>query len=228
MFINAPSLVIVVGGSIAACMMQFTMPQFVGALKSAGIAFMYKEITPLELVNAIDEAAIAVRKDGLLALEPMLEAMDDPFMKEGLQMGVDGQDARSVENHLTSEMNNSIGRHEVGQGVFKALGDLAPAMGMVGTLIGLVQMLANMSDPAAIGPAMAVALLTTLYGALVANLIAIPIGAKLQKRTEQERINKSLVIEGVIGIMDGVNPKLLKPTLLNYLPSKDRAVNLEG
>jgi chemotaxis protein MotA len=117
----------------------------------------------------------------------------------------------------------ALGRHEIAQKMFSSWGDLAPALGMVGTLIGLVQMLANMSDPAAIGPAMAVALLTTLYGALIANLLAIPISKKLELRTEQERVQKALIIEGISSIQEGINPRVIQESLLNYLPKGSRA-----
>lgn len=222
MFVNAPSLVIVVGGSLAAVMMQFTLGQFIGAWKSAGIAFLYKETLTTDLITQIVDAAQVVRKEGLLALEGIMDEIDNDFLRNGLQMGVDGQDAHIVSAQLSSEMMLALGRHEIAQKVFSSWGDLAPALGMVGTLIGLVQMLANMSDPAAIGPAMAVALLTTLYGALLANLVAIPIAKKLELRTEQERIQKAMIIEGVSHIQEGTNPRVIHASLLNYLPRKNR------
>ncbi len=222
MFINPPSVVIVIGGSLAGVMMQFTVGQFFGAWKSAAIAFFYSSTETTELIRQIVEASQVVRKEGLLALEEVMENIDNDFLRTGLQMGVDGQDAHTVSAHLSSEMMLTIGRHEIAHNVFKSWGDLAPALGMVGTLIGLVQMLANMSDPAAIGPAMAIALLTTLYGALIANLIAIPIAKKLELRTEEERIQKGLVIEGVSHIQEGTNPRLVYASLLNYVPKGER------
>lgn len=227
MFVNAPSLVIVVGGSLAAVMMQFTLAQFLGAWGTAAKAFMFKETSNLELITQIVESAQVVRKEGLLALEGMMDSFESDFLRSGLQMGVDGQDAHSVTAKLNSDMILTLGRHEIAHKLFSAWGDIAPAMGMVGTLIGLVQMLANMSDPAAIGPAMAVALLTTLYGALLANLVAIPIAKKLELRTEQERIQKALIIDGVAGIQEGLNPRVLQSSLLNYIPSKQRAEHEE-
>ncbi|MBT3348683.1 MAG: flagellar motor protein PomA [Thiotrichales bacterium] len=223
MFVNAPSLVIVVGGSLAAVMTQFTMPQFIGSWKSAGIAYLYKETSTTDLINQIIEAAQLVRKEGLLALEGIMDDIESDFLRKGLQMGVDGQDAHIVSAQLSSEMMLALGRHEIAQKMFSSWGDLAPALGMVGTLIGLVQMLANMSDPAAIGPAMAVALLTTLYGALIANLLAIPISKKLELRTEQERVQKALIIEGISSIQEGINPRVIQESLLNYLPKGSRA-----
>lgn len=227
MFVNAPSLVIVIGGSLAAVMMQFTLAQFLGAWGTAAKAFLYKETENIDLITQIVEAAQVVRKEGLLALEGMMDSIESEFLRSGLQMGVDGQDTHTVTSKLSSDMILTLGRHEIAQKLFMSWGDLAPAMGMVGTLIGLVQMLANMSAPAAIGPAMAVALLTTLYGALVANLIAIPIAKKLELRTEQERIQKALIIEGVAGIQEGLNPRVLQSSLLNYIPSKQRAEHEE-
>ncbi len=223
MFVNAPSLVIVIGGSLAGVMMQFTLAQFLGAWGTAAKAFFYKETQNTDLINQIVECAQVVRKEGLLALEGMMESIGSPFLRHGLQMGVDGQDAHVVSAQLSSEMILTLGRHEIAHKLFSSWADLAPAMGMVGTLIGLVQMLANMSDPAAIGPAMAVALLTTLYGALVANLIALPIAKKLELRTEEERLQKALIIEGIAGIQEGVNPRLIQSSLLNYIPSGKRS-----
>ncbi|MBT3196820.1 MAG: flagellar motor protein PomA [Gammaproteobacteria bacterium] len=228
MFVNAPSLVIVVGGSLAAVLMQFTLPQFLGAWGSAAKAFLFKETQTIDLIDQIVECAQVVRKEGLLALEGMMSSIESDFLRKGLQMGVDGQDAHVVTSQLSSDMTLTLGRHEVAHKLFTSWGDLAPAMGMVGTLIGLVQMLANMSDPAAIGPAMAVALLTTLYGALVANLLALPIAKKLELRTEQERLQKALIIEGISSIQEGTNPRIIQSSLLNYIPSAKRAEHEDG
>ena len=163
-----------------------------------------------------------VRKKNLMALEE--EPVADPFFQKGIQLAVDGRKPDFIRNVLGKEMNLSIERHQMGEKVFRAIGESAPAFGMVGTLVGLVQMLANMQDPASIGPAMAVALLTTLYGALFANLVAMPIADKLHNRCDQERINKSLILESVLGIQQGVNPRVLDELLEAYLPLPKRKV----
>jgi len=126
---------------------------------------------------------------------------------------------------LLTEMNETLNRHNVGQQIFKAIGDAAPAMGMIGTLVGLVQMLSNMSDPKSIGPAMAVALLTTLYGAMLANMFALPIADKLALRSSEEQMNKTIIIESVLGIQEGQNPKILGEILKNFLPASKRETN---
>jgi chemotaxis protein MotA len=143
-------------------------------------------------------------------------------MKKGIDLCVDGHDPSLVQKMLVRDLDLTIGRHEVGQRMFRNMATVAPAMGMIGTLIGLVQMLANMSDPASIGPAMAIALLTTLYGAIIANAFAQPIADKLARVTELEKTNKSLILETINGIQQGMNPKVLEQLLQTYLPPKKR------
>ena len=191
-FVNYPSLAIVVGGALGATMMQFDLSQITNGVKVAGNAFSHTADSPIELIELISDMSKTVRKEGLLGLEAKIDEIENDFLGKGIQMCVDGHDATLVRDVLTQEMMITIERHEIGQRLFTKLGDMCPAIGMIGTLIGLVQMLSNMSDPAAIGPAMAVALLTTLYGAMIANLIAIPIAAKLELRSSEERQTKSL------------------------------------
>jgi chemotaxis protein MotA len=137
-------------------------------------------------------------------------------------MLVDGHESAVVKKALSTEMNETVSRHRIGQDIFKQIGDAGPAMGMIGTLVGLVQMLSNMSDPKSIGPAMAVALLTTLYGAMLANMFALPVSDKLSLRSAEEQMNKNIIIESVIGIQEGQNPKVLDELLRNYLPGSKR------
>ena len=137
-------------------------------------------------------------------------------------MLVDGHEPSVVRKALNTEMNETVNRHTIGQQIFQQIGDAGPAMGMIGTLVGLVQMLSNMSDPKSIGPAMAVALLTTLYGAMLANMFALPIADKLALRSNEELMSKSIIIESVMGIQEGQNPKVLEELLKNYLPSSKR------
>ena len=170
--------------------------------------------------------ASKVRKDGLLSLED--EPVNNVFFKKGIQLCVDGQSPEFVKKVLDNEMDRSIERHELGERIFRAIGDAAPAFGMIGTLVGLVQMLANMSDPSSIGPAMAVALLTTLYGALFANLIAMPIADKLQMRYMYDRKTKSLIVEGVLGIAQGESPHVIDEILVTYLQEQAGSVKPEA
>jgi chemotaxis protein MotA len=149
-------------------------------------------------------------------------------MQKGINMLVDGHDGDVVRATLQKDISLTTQRHELGQDLFKKLGDIAPAMGMIGTLIGLVAMLSNMDDPKAIGPAMAVALLTTLYGAFLANVIALPICAKLAIRCEEEKLNQNLILDAILGIQDGQNPKVIEGILKAYLAESKREVDTEG
>jgi chemotaxis protein MotA len=200
--------------------MRFTLGQFIGSIKTAMKAFMYKSESPEEIIERVVELAGIARKEGLLALER--QEITNPVLAKGVTMLVDGHEPTVVRKALLTEMNETLNRHSIGQQIFKAIGDAAPAMGMIGTLVGLVQMLSNMSDPKSIGPAMAVALLTTLYGAMLANMFALPIADKLALRSNEEQMNKNIIIESVLGIQDGQNPKILGEILKNFLPASKR------
>ena len=225
MFVNVPSILIVFGGSTFVVLSQFTLGQFFGAGKIAGKAFMFKIEAPEELIQKIVEMADAARKGGFLALEEA--EIENAFMQKGVDMLVDGHDVEVVRETLAKDIGMTSERHEFGASIFKGFGDVAPAMGMIGTLIGLVAMLSNMDDPKSIGPAMAVALLTTLYGAFLANVICLPIAAKLMNRAAEEKLNMSVVLDGIIGIADGQNPRVIEGILKNYLPSGKRNENTE-
>ncbi|WP_318435391.1 flagellar motor protein PomA [Photobacterium leiognathi] len=221
MFFDTSSLLIVLGGSTFVVLMKYNIGQFFGAAKIAVKAFIFKTDNPEELIAKIVEMADAARKGGFLALEEMDIA--NPFMRKGIDMLVDGHDAEVVRGTLQKDISLTNERHEQGVGIFSSFGDVAPAMGMIGTLIGLVAMLSNMDDPKSIGPAMAVALLTTLYGSMLANMVAIPIADKLTLRKEQERLNKRLILDGVLAIQDGQNPRVIDGYLKNYLHEKKRS-----
>jgi len=200
--------------------MKFTVGQMLGAFKVALKAFIFKFDTPTKIIEDAVEMANEARKGGLLALEG--KSTENQFLSDGIQMVVDGHEPEVVRQTLVNEMNLTVARHETGQAIFKSLGDVAPAMGMIGTLIGLVQMLANMDDPKSIGPAMAVALLTTLYGAVIANVFALPLADKLALRSEEERMVKSMIIDALIGIQEGRNPRVIEEMLKTYLPGSKR------
>lgn len=223
MFIDTVSILIVFGGSIFVVMMKYNLGQFVGAVKIAMKAFMFKVDSPEELITKSVEMADAARKGGFLALEEA--EISNPFMQKGIDMLVDGHDADVVRNTLENDIRLTGDRHEVGADIFKQFGDVAPAMGMIGTLVGLVAMLSNMDDPKSIGPAMAVALLTTLYGAVVANMVCIPISDKLKLRASEERLNRSLILDAILGIQDGQNPRVIEGILRNYLPESKRNID---
>lgn len=220
MFIDIPSICIVVVGSIFVVAMKFKVKQMTGAAKVAGKAFMFKSDTAESLIELATQLAGAVRKEGLLALEKF--KIENDFLAKGVTMLVDGLDPEIVKGILVQEKNLSLARHEEGQRIFKAFGDVSPAMGMIGTLVGLVQMLANMSDPAAIGPAMAVALLTTMYGAVIANVICLPIADKLGMRMAEEEALQALMVDAIVCIHKGLHPSVVRDSLQNYLPKGDR------
>jgi chemotaxis protein MotA len=226
MFVNAPSILIVLGGSIFVVMMKFGLGQFLGAVKIAAKAFIFKLDEPAALITRIVELADIARKGGLLSLED--QEVDNKFLKGGIQLLIDGHDPDIIKSMLTKDMNLAINRHEIGQKIFMALADVAPAMGMIGTLVGLVQMLANMDDPKSIGPAMAVALLTTLYGAMIATMVASPIADKLALRRGDEGRVKSLCIDALLAIQGGQNPRVIESMLRTYLPETKREAETEG
>ncbi len=218
--INVPSLMIVVAGSSAVVLMKFSIGQFFGAVKIAMKTVLYKTEKPTEIIEKIVEIADEARKNGMLALESI--EVKNSFLKQATQYLIDGVDAEFLENTLYNEMVQTVERHNQGQQIFKAMGDVGPAMGMIGTLIGLVQMLSNMSDPQSLGPAMAVAMLTTLYGAILANMIALPIADKLELRSKEEKLQKLMIIDAVIAIQKGQNPRVIQDLLKTYLPGKKR------
>ena len=220
MFVNFPSILIVVGGTFMVTLMRIPLTDFLRSFGVALKAFMNKKEDPTGLIEEAVRLADVARKNGLLALEG--ETIENEFLQKGVSLCVDGHDPVLVKKMLGEDINQAIQRHEVGQDMWKSVGDMAPAMGMIGTLVGLVQMLANMSDPASIGPAMAVALLTTLYGAVIANAFAIPLSDKLGYICNYERINKSLILETISGIQEGMNPKVLQALLNSYLLEKKR------
>lgn len=219
-FVNIPSLTIVIGGTFMVTLSQISLGQFLGSFKVALRAFMHKSVGPELLIEEAVALADVARKEGILALEG--HDINDKFLENGIKLCIDGHSMEIVQKMLSKDINLELERQNVGILMFKSIGDAAPAMGMIGTLIGLVQMLANMDDPKLIGPAMAVALLTTLYGAIIANAIALPIAAKLKAISGNERLNKLLVLESVSGIQDGMNPRVLRQLLTAYLPENKR------
>ena len=223
MFVNIPSVVIVVGGSIFAVMAKYGLGQFLGAMKVAGKSFKTSLPDPVALIEEIVALADEARKGGLLSLEGKEVSSD--FLQRGIQLLVDGHDPEVVSALLSKDKNQAVQRHTIGSSIFMALAEIAPAMGMIGTLIGLVAMLANMDDPKSIGPAMAVALLTTLYGAIIANAMCGPIADKLKLRASEEAMIKSLVIDALLAIQNGQNPRVIDSMLRNYLPEGKREVS---
>lgn len=222
-FINIPSLLIVVGGTLLVVMIKFSMSQYTGAFKVAARAFTAKVDDAEELIVTIVRIANTARKEGILALEN--EQIDNDFLGDGITMLIDGNARTVIQSVMNKDLQQTIERHTWGAKVFSAAGDVAPAMGMIGTLVGLVQMLASMDDPKTIGPAMAIALLTTLYGAMLATIVALPIADKLTLRKTDEGRIKAMCIDGVLAIQEGLNPRIIESMLKAYLSPKQRAGN---
>lgn len=221
-FINPPSLLIVVGGTTFAVMAKFSLGQFFGAVKVAAKSFVFRLEDPAELIDEVVELSDAARKGGLLSLEG--KEVSNPFLEKGIQLLVDGHDPEVVKAMLSKDRYLAEDRHRQGASIFSALGEVAPAMGMIGTLIGLVAMLTNMEDPKAIGPAMAIALLTTLYGVLLSNIVFNPIADKLKLRAGEEALVKRLIIDALLAIQSGQNPRVIDAMLRTYLPERKRDV----
>lgn len=219
-FINIPGLSIVVGGTLATVFMAEGMPQVLSAAKVGAKAFFGGPPNVNETIAKIAELAVVVRKEGLLALEN--QEINDPFLAKGVRLAVDGIPPEEVEATLAGEMGAMKDRHKRGAALYKFAGANAPAMGMVGTLIGLVQMLQALDDPAAIGPAMAVALLTTFYGAVMAFMIFGPMAEKLNRRSEEESENMKVVIIGLESILKGENGRIVQEKLEGRLAPKNR------
>jgi len=224
-FVNIPSMVVVVGGTFASTLCQVSLAQFLGSFKVGLSAFLHKSISARKLIEEALELADTARKDGILALED--KEISDPFLNRGIGLCIDGHPTEVVQKMLSKDINLELERKKVGVRMFKSIGEAAPAMGMIGTLIGLVQMLANMEDPKQIGPSMAVALLTTLYGAVIANAIALPIAAKLKLISSDEKLRKLLILESIDGIQQGINPRVLQQILDSYLPESQRETAAE-
>lgn len=220
MFIDTAAILIVLVGSTFVVLMQYPLSQFLSAGKVAAKAFMFKSVPLDTLIDEIYGLADEARKGGLLSLEG--KEVSHPFLSKGIQMLVDGHDGSVVRSQLSKDMNQSYQRHMAGAKVFKAAGDVGPAMGMIGTLVGLVQMLANMDDPKAIGPAMAVALLTTLYGAMLANMVCLPIQSKLNIRADEELLCQKMIMDALLAIQSGQNPRILDGALKTYIPEGKR------
>ncbi len=222
-FVDVPSMFIVLGGGTMATLIRFNIGEVFGALMMGiKVTFGGSSGNARALIDQIGELAKTARKDGLMGLEKV--EIKDEFLKKGIQLCVDGLPIEFIKDSLTRERDLYFERLEEGGRFFKVLGDAAPAFGMIGTLVGLVQMLSNMEDPAAIGPAMAVALLTTLYGALVSNLVAIPISEKMAAKLSVEQLNRNIIIEGTVHIFNKTNPDIMVDFLNAYLPESQRVV----
>ena len=226
-FISPSSAAIVIGGAIASVLMSFPLGTFLKTGKIFSKALMHKEQSAHKLIQDLVGYAEIARRDGILSLENATRDADDPFIVKGIQMAVDGTDPELIEQIMNNELEAIEERHATGKAIFDGFGRYAPAFGMIGTLVGLVVMLMNMYDPAAIGPGMAMALLTTLYGSMFANMFALPVADKLGKRSEEELMLKTIVIKGVMSIQSGDNPRIVEQKLKTFLPPSMRGDDSE-
>jgi chemotaxis protein MotA len=217
-FISAKSALIVLGGTIGATLVNYPLSHVLGVMGVTKKAFLSTLDTPNELISRFMEYANKARREGILALEPILREIDDDYLRKGLQLTVDGLEPQTIQEILETEIQYLEERHETGADIMGVMGAFAPALGMIGTVIGLVQMLQSMEDPSTIGPAMAVALITTFYGALLANLVFNPLSGKLKHRSREEVLLKEMVLEGILSISKGENPRIIEEKLNSYLP----------
>ncbi len=217
-FWRTPSLILVVGGTVLATLVAFPAGQF-RSLGSVMRDTLYVRSTPIDHVIATLVALSEIaRRRGLLVLEKPVEALEDGFLKRGMRMAVDGHEAAAIERVMRTEMETLARRHDRGRAMLESMGRLAPVFGMIGTLLGLVIMLGRMDDPSQIGPGMAVALLTTLYGLVLANVFCLPLARKVAHRGEEETLNRRIIIDGVLGIQAGDHPRVLADKLKAYVP----------
>lgn len=222
-FIDYPSMMVVIGGSFAAVMISFPLSRVLAMGGVMKVVFLNKPPNIPDLIEQIVSLAETARRDGLLALEARIEDLDNPFVVLGIQMAVDGTQPEVIEDVMRTEMEAVSKRHREGKGLLDQAGRFAPAFGMIGTLMGLIMMLGNMQDPAAIGPGMAVALITTLYGAIVSNLIFLPCAEKLAFIHRQEALAREIIVRGIMGIQSGDNPRIIEQKLNTYVPPRARA-----
>lgn len=219
LFIEPNSILIVFGGTIATTLIRFPLANLLGTFAVTRKAFTSKLQDPYEVLETLVGLARKSRKDGLLSLEDF--KTEDQFLSRGLTLVVDGAEAEAVESVLMTDIRYLKQRHKQGQDIFKSIGEAAPAFGMIGTLVGLVIMLSNMSDVEKLGPAMAVAILTTLYGSLIANIAALPIAKKLEIRSREESLIRELMLVGLVNIAKGENPRMIETVLKAFLSGRN-------
>jgi chemotaxis protein MotA len=221
MFYDMHALIVIFGGSFSATLIRFPLGAiFHGLPLGAKFAFTLRRQSQRDLIDQLAGIAETARKQGPTALEQI--EIDDAFLAKGVRYVADGYDTTFIRDNLERDRDNFLTHLDEGQKIYRAIGDCAPAFGMIGTLLGMVQMFANMTDPAKLGPFMAVALLATLYGALVANLVCLPIADKLHVKLTDEDTNRTLIIDGILMIRDSKSPALVREMLLAYLPEKHR------
>ena len=221
-FIDGPSIVITIGGSLASTLAAHKLADYINGLKSILLTFQSPKADVGEVIRHIIDLSNIARKEGLLALEEAANGIEDEFLKKGVMLVVDGTDPELVRGIMEADLISVEERHKVNIGFWQRWGSLGPAWGMIGTLIGLINMLAKLDDPTTIGPAMAVALVTTLYGSLISNWLCTPTAAKLQVNNDEELRIKEITVEGLLSIQAGENPRVIEEKLKSFLSPKMR------
>ncbi len=221
-FIDPASVMVVIGGAIAATLISFPLKNFLSVFGVGMKVLLYKLDSVPEIIEQLVSLAETARRDGLLALEGRIEEIDHPFIVLGIQMAVDGTRPEVMEDILRTELDAVATRHRDGKGLLDCMGRFAPAFGMIGTLMGLIIMLGDMSDPSKIGQGMAVALLTTLYGAIASNVVFLPFAEKLGFTNKQELLAMEIIVRGIMAIQSGENPRVIDQKLKTFIPPKQR------
>ena len=221
-FLDLPSLLIVLGGTFGVVLMNYPVGSLLGTAKASVKTLFYRPAAIGPMKKRLVELSQRARRDGLLSVQDQIDTVHDPYLRKALEMVVDGLDLQAIEHILTQELDNIDERHQRGIEIFTSMSAYAPAMGLIGTLIGLVAMLQNMSDPSSIGPAMAVALLTTFYGAILANMVFSPVAGKLRTRSREELLFKEFIMVGVMSIAGGENPRILEQRLHSMMAPATR------
>ncbi len=227
LFVSPGSVIITVGGAVAATVIGFPLKTTLGIVGVFQKALFAKEESPNDIIATLVKFAERARREGILALEKQMEDVDDPFLKNGIQLAVDGTEPDLLREIMETEISYLESRHARGQSYFETLGSMGPAWGMIGTLIGLILMLANLDDPDALGPGMAVALITTFYGSVLANLMFIPIQNKLKIRSSGEILVRELMVQGILSIQSGDNPRIVEQKLNSFIAPGDRVIKEE-
>ncbi len=227
LFVDIKSALIVVGGTVGATMINYPLADILGLIKVVQKAFLHKEETPLTTINTLVNFAETARREGILSLEQQAASLEDEFLKTGITLAVDGTEPEHIRDIMTTEISYIAERHKVGASIFETMAMFAPAFGMIGTLIGLIGMLAQMNDPSSIGGNMAVALITTLYGSFIANMICLPIAGKLKARSASEVLVKELCVEGIMSIQSGDNPRIVEDKLKAFISPSMRDLGEE-
>lgn len=227
LFVDPTSVVLVLGGTVAAVAVSYPLKDVLNIIAIMKNSFFSKEESVHDVISLLVKFAERARREGILALEKQLEEVTDTFLRNGIQLAVDGTEPELLKDIMETELMYLESRHKKGKGILEAFEKFAPAWGMIGTLVGLILMLANLDDPDALGPGMAVALITTLYGSLLANLVFGPLGGKLGIKSDQEILIRELMIMGILSIQSGDNPRIVEQKLNSFIAPKMRKMREE-